>query len=733
MSEDRVYDPKGIPNSDRYDVQSHRNQLSPSYIISPIQICNERIWPHPASSPTASKSWKLGSNKARTPDLTPLPAETPGGRPKKVQRPESWVKRKPEKRTLSDGQIQWRERADAEWGFPDPQGKGGQWDVSTYHPAYADCGPDRAHRHDLLHQFRVQGGSRPTYDPGWMRREVKGKLLVVTDPDDKPILDYHEIPLCLSSDCPGSKMEHIMRSNLNIEHEDSEYNAPDRCDTLLTEVKFLLGSPGRAASEPLQLATEAYMKPINNSTKHWDRDLRRCEQEFIKWACGNTGGSGNNARGRDKLSEEQRAKNMAKLEARLLKQMREMGQIGPHESLNAAAIRMGLTNTSRKTMEAQASGLELELENSDELYAAAMLPGSNEALSMSYHGQEFRKGQAIDAQHTHVYPKVAIPVLGSDRDAEHQDNLMRQQSVAPTAYVDQLINSGSAADCGLYDLASASIEPCFPLSRETAFGKTKRVEDQGASCSRDPEESGQSLQDDCLFQVKSMGSSAIHGTPLTMPASFANPRKRPAAYIEENREQLLTVKRTAPPQDITDDVVDPILSVTENTDRSFAKRRKMAHTDHVGQHQPILPSDRGCIEQMLLQAIPEDAPLPEGQSVESIVDHLVGARLPGDSVPYSLPMPSFEDELDLRQVDPTDVFEVVGVQRALILTRDDFASKLGSEPKDTDRWRSYEFQHTQLVREFRSMWQARHQSLVPEPALYKIKKWEGSLMTWQGS
>ena len=95
-----------------------------------------------------------------------------------------------------------------------------------YHQTYANCGLDRIYRHDLLHQFKEDGRSRPNYDPGWMRRFIGGKRCVVTDPDDKPILDYREIPLCLSSDCPGWKMELIMRSNLYIEQDDSKSNGP---------------------------------------------------------------------------------------------------------------------------------------------------------------------------------------------------------------------------------------------------------------------------------------------------------------------------------------------------------------------------------------------------------------------------------------------------------------------------------------------------------------------------
>ena len=73
-----------------------------------------------------------------------------------------------------------------------------------------------------------------------MRRWIEGKRYVVTDPDDKPILDYPEIPLCLSSNCPGSKMEHIMRSNLYIEQEDSESITFYTAETLLTEIKSVL-------------------------------------------------------------------------------------------------------------------------------------------------------------------------------------------------------------------------------------------------------------------------------------------------------------------------------------------------------------------------------------------------------------------------------------------------------------------------------------------------------------
>ena len=153
----------------------------------------------------------------------------------------------------------------------------------------------------------------------------------------------------------------------------------------------------RADSEGLKQATEAYMKPVDNSTRHWNRDLYKCEQDFIKWACGNTGGSGNNAR--TKLPEEQRALNRAKLEERMLKHMRRIGKIGPNESLRSAAFRLGFTKVCREGDDGekgQGTDADKDFKDEKQVVAPRVLPTSNGAPLTAQKDQDSNDVQQVN-------------------------------------------------------------------------------------------------------------------------------------------------------------------------------------------------------------------------------------------------------------------------------------------------------------------------------------------------
>ena len=98
---------------------------------------------------------------------------------------------------------------------------------------------------------------------------------------------------------------------------------------------------------------EAYIKPKQNSTRHWKRDLKACEVDLIKWASGNTGSCGDKA-GSHRLSSGQRAQNMKKLKEKIRKGLSSLGKISSDESLEDAAIRMGFSQAVKHVGDATA-------------------------------------------------------------------------------------------------------------------------------------------------------------------------------------------------------------------------------------------------------------------------------------------------------------------------------------------------------------------------------------------
>ncbi|MCJ1269177.1 hypothetical protein MMC22_009066 [Lobaria immixta] len=105
--------------------------------------------------------------------------------------------------------------------FPRKQGKGLN-DITSFHPDYKSNGPDRANRHKILFRYKQDGYPVPSYTPEtWMSREQ-----LVLDPDNDPVIKWHEIPLVLSSAYEGYDMEVVRRLNLNISFRDFRARMP---------------------------------------------------------------------------------------------------------------------------------------------------------------------------------------------------------------------------------------------------------------------------------------------------------------------------------------------------------------------------------------------------------------------------------------------------------------------------------------------------------------------------
>lgn len=124
--------------------------------------------------------------------------------------------------------------------FPRSKGKNGAYDITAYHPAQQKWGPAQSDWPDIL--FDLDKPTKPADDgvtpphPGFIY--YRGDLVLVKETisfkqkekgtsnkksvkiNYRPVLDWVEIPLTLSSQEPGYSLETMCRSNDQISHQD---------------------------------------------------------------------------------------------------------------------------------------------------------------------------------------------------------------------------------------------------------------------------------------------------------------------------------------------------------------------------------------------------------------------------------------------------------------------------------------------------------------------------------
>jgi len=111
---------------------------------------------------------------------------------------------------------------------PRPQGKDAH-DQTSYHPDQRAWGPERCDRPDILFQYEKR--DKPEEErsaqqyPGFLRH--RGRIVLAPDPvPHRPVLDYPEIPLTLSSNTEGWLLEAICRLNDSIILQDLRDRMP---------------------------------------------------------------------------------------------------------------------------------------------------------------------------------------------------------------------------------------------------------------------------------------------------------------------------------------------------------------------------------------------------------------------------------------------------------------------------------------------------------------------------
>lgn len=180
--------------------------------------------------------------------------------------------------------------------LPRPQGKDVH-DQTCYHPDQRAWGPERRDRPNILFQYerkaKPEEERNAQQNPGFLRH--RGRIVLAPDPvPHRPVLNYPEIPLTLSSNTEGWLLEAICRLNDYIILQDLRDRMPldkqtsdNRLSMQRSRYRWRSGSlswnlrEGREAIKGYldKLIPEHLLK--NNTTKGF-RDLEEHEIEEMK-------------------------------------------------------------------------------------------------------------------------------------------------------------------------------------------------------------------------------------------------------------------------------------------------------------------------------------------------------------------------------------------------------------------------------------------------------------------
>lgn len=90
-------------------------------------------------------------------------------------------------------------------------------DITSYLPKQKEWGPDREQNWpDILHRFERRDLPAPEYNVGYLIHDGK----IVLDRDNRPVLDFEDLPATLSAELSGQHMEAIARLDPRISHRD---------------------------------------------------------------------------------------------------------------------------------------------------------------------------------------------------------------------------------------------------------------------------------------------------------------------------------------------------------------------------------------------------------------------------------------------------------------------------------------------------------------------------------
>ena len=500
---------------------------------------------------------------------------------------------------------------------------------------------------------------------------------------------------------------------------------------------------------------EAYIGPINNSTRHWQRDFEICEIDFIKWACGNTSNFEKRGR-RHHLRPEERTSNMTKLEEKTVRGLVKLGVMHEEETLLGFAIRLGLTQAVSDTEE----GEELSTDggSGDEYGFPSHVDGALEG-----HDSITSKGEE-DGSQQHSSPRLAVPLSPSQSPLGHihQDG-------------SNIAKAGLSQRGATEDVAAAK-KP-WRSSEKTSSIKVLR---QGPAVKR--REESKSLQQ----PAERAASNVIeYGQESERPERKLNPVLRSQSSLANPRDGMLHLpadkpRQTGTPQPAVKSyppkhtggfggvgIVDPYLIAKESVFPPAPLVEQETGSEHVRSRSqgmdttnaaPRPQASIGMQNRSRLSAstnirdihrdfwailshthdgeklrrVISKARIPSGAALtDTEMDHAVDTLLGERS---ASPKPQTDschgaEEIDVRTIAPSHFGEEICVEKALDYTRHEFVSCFGKHPQPTDPSKCYNQQHSQLITEFEEEWYQR-MPFTFAPKLHKFPEWKGDISLW---
>ena len=515
----------------------------------------------------------------------------------------------------------------------------------------------------------------------------------------------------------------------------------------------------RADISAFQQAMEAYIRPINNSTRHWRRDLEICETDFIKWACGNTGRFEKRGK-RHHLRREERERNMAKLEERMTGGLIKLGVIHEEEKLHDAAMRMGLSHAGSDADVDDDSSADGEYEDEyyfDAAHVDEVTKDENDVLV---------EGEEEESQHR-IRPAMTMPLSPSQISANptlRNSFLIPGETVPPRDAAEEAAlpivserHSVQASRKGKLDQKASEDMLEEEVRRQRSRGSNLSTWTEYAQVTK------RRRMDDWLpYPSQKIIASRIDdnghvqaNTPrqADIPQWTANSRlpQRGVAFddvatVDPSSLMKNTISWYKSPEEKEEDSFEHVELGGQNVDQTATNAAARFQASNVMQGisgpggpmnirelhrqcQTIISDtyDRDHLRKVIIRARAPSTTTMIDAEMDQTLDTLLGkssaAFQPRNTTRLA------KSKVDVRTIAPSHLGEEICLEKALEFTRHEFVTCFGRHAPPTDSSKCYNEQHSQLVADFEKEWY-RLVPLTLAPKLHKFPEWNGAISLW---
>ncbi|KAM0804763.1 hypothetical protein BDR22DRAFT_547484 [Usnea florida] len=494
-----------LPGQEPHDVNNPPSAFRPG--PAAVNHRNTIAVPHPPPSHRTKAKQRNVSSGSSNEDEEPKQAAKKVA-PKKIQNPprtkcatlRKTINKHGETKTV-DGRLMWldpNEPAHKKWkpaiamddirkyilrqqeneaqalgcSFLNPDEPGGEpyGDTAFFYP-HRNFGKDREQRPDILFTIDETDNNnpQPIYDPGWMmydpvRREISDSgTVIVLNPADNPIVNWREIPLCISPHMDGSKMEYMRRMNKAIRQQDLWARMPRRYwqkpgdpSTLrdISSENTMVNMPSkrfrqkagclvwteRGGSTEIEVGLKQLLNRTEvgrqciaaNSMRGFGRDLNGAEQLEIKR--GNTDGRYLNKAGSRAVDEKTRNERRAKEDKRIAKAQRAEAAAlpaAPMPTLSAASKPVKSRKRSRREEEDDGADLERSSSSPEQRPSKRFRPSTKQYSGLveqdHLENERMARFQQAEAPSLLETPSQVLPAVPTGKDAASQPVITRKR------------------------------------------------------------------------------------------------------------------------------------------------------------------------------------------------------------------------------------------------------------------------------------------------------------------